>query len=534
MYSLLWLLKNVQGKIRLMSIFVVIVSTLLLISSLFSIVYASEEENLWSGNVKLTYDAINPHPKDIVVDGNNIHIVWGEDRNNASIIYKRSEDGGRTWTNDISLDSISVAGPTIAVSGDNIFVAWTKDCGTTEANFDIYSTRSNDGGKTWEKEKKLIDGSEWAAVPIVKYSGNILHLIWEGDGYLRYMKSADNGATWTEPKTISNTKIGYLDMGVNENNVHVVWTEMNSNYLYYRKSVDNGDTWDNIKGLGCTSFGPHIAVDENIIHIIYFYTVEMVGKIYYLRSIDNGETWNESEKFGDILGAVPRITTSNGTVNIVYETTVNGNMEIYYRKSVDGGVHWSDDTRLTFDEDDSFDPVIATDHDYVYVVWADYNFTENWCYVYFKRTVPYLGFLTENTSLPVIHVISPNRWDIVDNIVWINGTAYATNPNLTIQKIEIRFSDLGEWQTANGTANWSYCWNTTNEHDGYHQLFIRAYDGASYSEYYVLPLYVRTEGGGGLIIDTLSFPPLKLMLVGIGVFIAIILTLVYLARKSKK
>lgn len=87
--------------------------------------------------------------------------------------------------------------------------------------------------------------------------------------------------------------------------------------------------------------------------------------------------------------------------------------------------------------------------------------------------------------------------------VRINGTAYSTNPNTTILKVEIKIGSR-DWVVANGTTNWSYLWDLTQVTDadlaainytGNFTIFVRAWDGYTYSEYYSFTLDYFPPGG---------------------------------------
>jgi hypothetical protein len=86
---------------------------------------------------------------DIATDSSNaIHVVWSDDTPGAyEIYYRKSDDGGSTWTSGESL------GPDIAIdSGDSIHVVWHDG---TPGNAEIYYKQSTDGGTTWSPTKRL-------------------------------------------------------------------------------------------------------------------------------------------------------------------------------------------------------------------------------------------------------------------------------------------------------------------------------------------------------------------------------------------
>lgn len=519
----------------------------------FSLDADETQTQIWSENIKLSYEALNPYRPEICVDENNIYVVWADARyDDIEIFFKKSTDGGKTWSDDIRLTNNSYQhteeywcndmGPTVGINGNNIHVVWDRNIGSVYSpNFELYYIRSTNGGEKWDVEKQLTNSSGSASAPSIAANGENVYVVWadnkEGSDKLYYKHSEDNGVNWDEEIKLSDTGAGYTDIVAYSNNIHVVWSGGFADpYIRYKRSIDGGNHWDEDKTLTNDPTQPRIAVDGNNVYVVWFRwknTESGNDEIFYKKSMDNGENWSEDIRFAHSYhghqARIPDVAASNGNVYVVWQDGRDNNIELYYKVSGDSGATWSNDTRLTYDLDDSYDSSIAMYEENAYVVWVGYNFTEDWTYVYFKRTVPYPGFLTENLSLLIVSVLSPKRWDTVKGVVEIRGTAKSTNPNTTIQKVEIKIDPDGEWEIVSGTTNWSYIWDTTNVSDGKHTLFVRVYDGGSYSEYYVLPLYVRTKGGG--LIPDVTFL-LMAGIASIGVLLAVGLILLY-KRKHK-
>ena len=69
------------------------------------------------------------HPA-MAVSDSNVYVVWeDESSGNGDILYKRSTDGGATFSEVINLsdnEGESTA-PAIAVSGSNVYVVWEDE-----------------------------------------------------------------------------------------------------------------------------------------------------------------------------------------------------------------------------------------------------------------------------------------------------------------------------------------------------------------------------------------------------------------------
>ncbi len=86
----------------------------------------------------------------------------------------------------------------------------------------------------------------------------------------------------------------------------------------------------------------------------------------------------------------------------------------------------------------------------------------------------------ENTR-PTISITSPANNTTVSGTVTISGTASDQDGNETIENVEISINS-GEWETATGTASWTFEWNTTALVNGEYSLKFKAFDGEDFSE----------------------------------------------------
>jgi len=89
------------------------------------------------------------------------------------------------------------------------FCSARKGGGGDWAPIDIVMRRSVDSGKTWEPQKLLVKKRKLPcdnATPIIDYITDEVHLLYQVD-YSRcyYMKSIDDGLTWSEPEDITKT-----------------------------------------------------------------------------------------------------------------------------------------------------------------------------------------------------------------------------------------------------------------------------------------------------------------------------------------
>ena len=331
----------------------------------------------------------------------NIHVVWEDNTpGNWEIYYKRSTDGGLTWTTKrLTWTARYSQNPAIAIdSSGNIHVVWQDN---TSGNYEIYYKRSTDGGTTWQPPKRLTWSSGDSENPAIAIdsSGNI-HVVWEDDTHgnyeIYYKRSTDGGSTWNTQRLTWNYG-NSVDPAIaidSSGNIHVVWANDQLFYdyeIYYKRSKDGGTTWQPPRRLTWNSYDtydPAIAIDSSgNIHVVWeYYTSYNNYEIYYKMSTDGGSiwqptkriTWNTSNSYDPAIAI-----DSSGNIHVVWHDYTPGNSEIYYKRSTDCGLTWTTQ-RLTWSSGDSYDPVIAIDSSgNIHVVW--YDATPGITEIYYKK-----------------------------------------------------------------------------------------------------------------------------------------------------
>jgi len=357
----------------------------------------------WGATKRITWNSGDSYDPAIAVDSsNNIHMVWCDyTPGNSEIYYKRSTDEGSTWgaTKRITWNSGGSVHPAIAIdSNNNLHVVWHD---WTPGNPEIYYKRSTDGGSTWSPTKRLTWNSSSSRYPAIAIdSNNNLHVVWEdsipGNSEIYYKRSTDGGSTWGATKRLTWTSGGSYDQAMaidSNNNLYVVWEDSTpGNYeIYYKMSTDGGSTWGATKRLTWTSgssYEPAIAIDSNNnVHVVWHDLTPGNAEIYYKMSTDGGSTWGATKRLTWTSGdsAYPAIAIdSNNNVHVVWHDLTPGNAEIYYKMSTDGGSTWGATKRLSWNSGSSYGPAMAIDsNNSIYVVWHDKT-PGNW-EIYYKK-----------------------------------------------------------------------------------------------------------------------------------------------------
>jgi len=269
----------------------------------------------------------------------------------------------------------------IAASGNDVHVVWYDD---RDGNDEIYYRQSTDGGSSWEADTRLTDNSAYSYIPTVSVSDQIVHLVWvdtrDGNDEIYYKRSTDGGSSWEADTRLSNNFAAsyYPSISASGLVVLVVWEDNRegNNEIYCKSSADGGINWGaetRLTSNSAASNNPSVAVSSSFMHVVWQDNRDANREIYYKCSTDGGVSWGTdiqlTNNFAD--SRYPSVSLSDSCVHVVWHDNRDGNDEIYYKRSTDGGLNWGPETRLTNDSASSFDLSISASGQVVNVVWTD-------------------------------------------------------------------------------------------------------------------------------------------------------------------
>lgn len=132
----------------------------------------------WGADVRLTNNALISGRPTLAISGQSAHIIWHDNRDgNYEIYFKRSTDGGLNWSSDTRLTnnpSLSEY-PSVSASGQVIHAVWHDN---RDGNPEIYYKRSIDGGLSWSADSRLTNSTNSSYYPSVAISGPSVHIVW--------------------------------------------------------------------------------------------------------------------------------------------------------------------------------------------------------------------------------------------------------------------------------------------------------------------------------------------------------------------
>jgi len=408
----------------------------------------------WSDDRQLTY-LNNSNLPSIATDGRVLHLVWSDNRSgNYEIYYKKSVDNGRTWTEDKRLTNSQShkAIPKIICFGNVLHIVWED---MRDGSSQVYYKRSEDGGETWTEDKRLSFGLDATEFPsITTTDGHNLYVVFIGrttDVYNLYITtSTDNGNNWCIPYLLSTKTVcsdpwyigGTMPNIISDKNgIHVFWTvyEGKNGEIYYKRSEDGGKTWSDEINLSNTpkeSYGPYVVSDKDGLHLFYNENEEepeeelfVLFVIYYRRSEDGGKTWTLPQRLTEVDNRDANVrcnpVSNNYGLHLIY---TKANMpvklfafvqdDIYYKKSEDGGKTWSVEQRITYDGAE-YPSFISLDNGVLCCVWRNIDYNDNYhlFYKFYDPTPP-----TGKPTKPVIDAVYNAQRSIVFS--WGPGNSY--------------------------------------------------------------------------------------------------------------
>ena len=355
----------------------------------------------------------------IAVDSSdNLHLVWINSKpGNWEIYYKKSEDGGASWTSGqrLTWTSGSSEFPAIAVDSlNNLHVVWSD---ITPGNSVVYYKKSEDGGATWTASQRISWSSGYSLISAITVDAyDNLHVVFwyqttpgEANSEIYYRKSTDGGSTWMTSQRLTWNSgysfgpaiaVGASTLFYFSDDLHMVWADaVSGNYeIHYKNSTDRGMTWQasqRITWNSGSSMHPSIAVDSSDnLHVIWMDSTPGKSDVFYKQSADKGATWKTSKNLTrnatDSLNPALALDSS-GDLHIVWvDSDAKGSLDIYYKKGLEGGVTWTANQRLTWNPwtNTTNSPDIAVDSfDNLHVVWPLHVFDLNCTEIYYKKYV---------------------------------------------------------------------------------------------------------------------------------------------------
>jgi hypothetical protein len=163
----------------MISLLLVSISILSMFSATLVVVQQANAQPITFGNpIDLSNNTGDSRSPKIVSLDSNVYTVWSDNTpGNFDIFFTRSTDGGATFGSPINLstDSGNSITPQITVEEKNVYVAWVD---YTPGNFEVFFARSTDGGNTFSSPINISLNNGFSQDPRIVASGTNVYVVW--------------------------------------------------------------------------------------------------------------------------------------------------------------------------------------------------------------------------------------------------------------------------------------------------------------------------------------------------------------------
>ena len=235
----------------------------------------------WDGKKRLTNNAGDSMRPRVAASGANVYMTWEDvTPGNSETYFRRSTDNGSTWKSAkrITNTAENSVYQDIAVDGGDVYLVWNEG---ESGSYQIYFCRSSNWGAAWDEAQPLTLGAYDYDFPRIAVSGSAVYLVFrsncEGEYNLFFTKSEDSGGSWESLKQLTfNSGYSYVSGIAAENaKVYLAFFNMTAgdNDVYCRKSADGGDTWNASQRLTNNAGGsanPRVCLGAANVYVVYY------------------------------------------------------------------------------------------------------------------------------------------------------------------------------------------------------------------------------------------------------------------------
>jgi Concanavalin A-like lectin/glucanases superfamily len=192
----------------------------------------------WTNPIRITRPGEEIRRANIVARGDTVHVFGGQSGAGGygtGIFYFRSTNGGANWEPGVPLYAEADASARMAVDGSTVHVAFGAKVSSNSFGGRTYYMRSTNNGATWSQPvfigEDSMESDVQARQQIAAADGRVIAM-WQRErpsaggplptARLGYNRSLDGGATWEGLKLLPGDQIPPTDSGVIRDH-HQIW-----------------------------------------------------------------------------------------------------------------------------------------------------------------------------------------------------------------------------------------------------------------------------------------------------------------------
>ena len=305
----------------------------------------------WTTDLRLTADdnIFSGRPT-IATWNNQVHIVWMDRRDgNNELYYKRSNNNGNTWSDDVRLtnNGSNSEYPSMALDFQTLQLVWNDD---RDGQNEIYYKRSINGGLSWTGDIRITNQAGDSFKPSIAISDTLVHVVWEdlrnGTSEIFYKNSTNKAMTWGNDTKLSNSTTDCYSPCISANGdiAFATWDDNRTanSEIYGRRTINGGVSWSadaNYTNTGGDSYDAFHAFSGTYMSMIFTESNNNDPDIYLKFSSDAGLTWNNFINSIDVNfsdSGQPFLAIEGAAVHVLYQDDNNGNLEIMYSRDPNG------------------------------------------------------------------------------------------------------------------------------------------------------------------------------------------------------
>jgi hypothetical protein len=339
------------------------------------------------------------HSLDVYADGAALHVLTGEYATNAKapqLRYRRSTDGGVTWTAPFRVDSgikpyqaIHRGNDAqIAARGKQLVAVWHTPGTGFHGSGPMATAFSADGGASWRPGPNPADDGSTAGHSYIDIAADAagFHLVWldgrSGNQGLQYARSRNGGGSWER-----NVQLAARTCECCWNTVlpqpngplHVLYRGYDPRDMMLLSSTDAGASWRNRGAVGRFDWKvkacPHtggalVAGPAARLHALSWTGRDDAVGLYAMVSDNGGGSWKQTQRLGGGTAQRGDLAAHGTSLAAVWDEHADGGTAIF-ASIFAGGTGWGAPRRLSAAGTHATYPRVAATATGFLVLWTE-------------------------------------------------------------------------------------------------------------------------------------------------------------------